>query len=216
MINIPNSTVQEILAPFGFETSDALSERIRAYIDLLLVWNRTIPLTTVTNPLEIIRFHFGESLFILSFLRPMLGRLADIGSGGGFPGVALKLAAPDLHVTLIESNRKKAAFLSELICRLNLSRTDVFRGRAEDLPDSKGAFEYISARAVGSHQQTLDWSSKRIAKGGRLGLWLGAEGSLRVLQDRGWSWDAPHLIPQTKKRYILIGTKATQTLECFT
>ena len=95
-----------------------LCERIRTYISLLLRWNQSISLTTVTNSDEILRFHFGESLFAASAFSLENGRLADVGSGAGFPGLPLAMLLPDLNVTLIESNAKKFTFLSEVVREL--------------------------------------------------------------------------------------------------
>src|SRR5579862_3510821 len=103
------------LRPYGVPESSALSEKIRIYIDLLLKWNRKIALTAVTDPVDILKFHFGESLFAISTGVCGKSRLADVGTGAGFPGLVLAMADSNLDVSLIESNLKKCAFLSEAI-----------------------------------------------------------------------------------------------------
>ena len=90
---------------------------------------RRFSLTTVTDPLEIIRFHFGESLFAAKSLPITKGRLADVGSGAGFPGLPIRMISPNVDLLLIEPNLKKVAFLAEVIRSLDLNRTEVFRGR---------------------------------------------------------------------------------------
>src|ERR1700722_10303866 len=104
MIETSDSRLSEILAPFGVKPDLALFLEMRAYIDLLLAWNRKISLTSIENPAEIVKLHFGESFFANSALSISRGRLADVGSGAGFPGIPIKMLAPDLHLSLIESN----------------------------------------------------------------------------------------------------------------
>jgi 16S rRNA (guanine(527)-N(7))-methyltransferase RsmG len=141
------------------EESAALSptqlQHISTYIDLLLRWNARINLTAIRDPEEIVTRHFGESLFAARHLFATTARkasseknypvpsvppvvkpcdsAADLGSGAGFPGIPIKLWAPHLALTLIESNQKKTAFLREVIRALTLTNVNVFPGRAEQL-----------------------------------------------------------------------------------
>src|ERR1700722_6272713 len=103
--------IAKILGAYGVATSPALADSIRNYISMLLRWNSKISLTTVVDPVDILKFHFGESLFANSGVPISFGRLADVGSGAGFPGLPLGIFLPDLEVVLIESNLKKATFL---------------------------------------------------------------------------------------------------------
>lgn len=200
-----NADIQQILAPFGVNATDSLCEQIRAYSGLLLRWNQKIALTTVTDPAEIVRFHFGESFFAASLLSPLRGRLADLGSGAGFPGLALKLIAPDLYVTLVESNVKKSTFLSEVARNLRLDGVEVARERIEDYPISCNPFDFVTARALGAHDKTLSWAQPRLATDGRIVLWVSGEDARAISRAQGWAWNPPHLIPKTKDRYILVG-----------
>src|SRR5277367_1381735 len=121
---------QEIIATlelYGINASHDLCEKIREYIAILLKWNQKIALTTVTNPNEILRFHFGESLFAVSAARIQQSRLADVGSGAGFPGLAVRLILESGKFVLIESNARKATFLSEVVRELGLDGVDVHR-----------------------------------------------------------------------------------------
>src|SRR5271155_1161393 len=107
------SQIEKALAPYGLRVSPGLSASIRGYIAILLRWNSKISLTTVVEPLEILKFHFGESFFAAAAVPITHSRLADVGSGAGFPGLPLAMLIPQLEVVLIESNLKKATFLSE-------------------------------------------------------------------------------------------------------
>ncbi len=121
----------------GWEPSPELVVQLQTYLDLLLRWNARINLTAIRDPEQIVTRHFGESLFAARVLRSAGALaperpLADIGSGAGFPGIPIKLFAPELHVTLIESQNKKATFLREVIRTLGLSHIVVHCGRAEN------------------------------------------------------------------------------------
>src|ERR1039458_6806634 len=126
--------IAELLAPFaGGETlAPRLLEALQRYLDLLLRWNARVNLTAVRDPEKIVTRHFGESLFAARILLPgregaAASTLADVGSGAGFPGVPMKLFAPQLELTLIEAHSKKAVFLREVVRSLGLDCVEVFR-----------------------------------------------------------------------------------------
>src|ERR1700676_4893190 len=96
-------------------------QQISTYIDILLRWNARINLTAIRNQEEIVTRHFGESLFLAHHIFPEVSgqaprpvRVLDIGSGAGFPALPLKIYSPQIHLTMIESNHKKATFLREV------------------------------------------------------------------------------------------------------
>ncbi len=146
------------LKDYGVATSARLCDQIRIYIDLLLRWNQKTSLTTVTDPAEILRFHFGESLLAVELVPIRHGRLADVGSGAGFPAVPIRMVAEALHVILIESNQKKATFLAEIIRELQLQNVEVRRSRMEDVDLRTETVDFVSARALGIDDDFLDWS----------------------------------------------------------
>jgi 16S rRNA (guanine527-N7)-methyltransferase len=208
MTELSNQVMQATLHPYGFLPDSVQCEAIRTYISLLLRWNQKISLTTVVDPIEIIRFHFGESLFAAFSVPIEKGRLADVGSGAGFPGLPLCIAVPGLSVTLIESNTKKAAFLAEVVRKLNLKHVDVVRQRMEDLPADLVQFDYITARALGGYKALLASARGRLAKTGKIVLWLGEEESQSMSADTSWIWRDPIHIPGSERRFILIGSSA--------
>jgi 16S rRNA (guanine527-N7)-methyltransferase len=134
------------------------------------------------------------------------GRLADVGSGAGFPGLALKLLAPDLEVFLIESVMKKAAFLLEVVRHLNLTGVKAVVSRFEDLRDTLAPLDFICARAIGDHHQLLDWAKYNLNIGGQVVLWLGVEDAKHVTALPGWTWREPIPIPESLRRSLLVGT----------
>ena len=143
--------IAELLQPFlGSANDQRLTtndlQNISTYIDLLLRWNARINLTAIRNEEEMVTRHFGESLFAARHLfppqtaqcrreRPRSCTLIDVGSGAGFPGLPIKIWAPHIHLTLIESNQKKATFLREVTRSLTLTNINVFAGRAEAYPN---------------------------------------------------------------------------------
>jgi 16S rRNA (guanine527-N7)-methyltransferase len=202
---LSDSQIQTALSPYGASPNPSQCDAIRTYIDLLLRWNSRISLTTVIDPDEILRFHIGESIAAISAAPIEKGRLADVGSGAGFPGVPLALFLPNLHVTLIESNARKATFLSEVQRQLNLNRVRVFRGRAEDLLAQDAKFDDVTARAVGKYDELLGWSSKVLNPGGKAILWLGDKDASEISAHPGWNWRVPQKIIGSQKRFLLVG-----------
>jgi 16S rRNA (guanine527-N7)-methyltransferase len=126
-------------------------ERFALYAQYLAAENKTKNLTAITDPEEITHKHFVDSLLLLPWAQPAPGAsLLDVGSGAGFPGVPLAIARPDLRVTLLESNGKKADFLRALAALLGLELR-VVCARAEDAarqPELRGRFALVTARAV--------------------------------------------------------------------
>ncbi len=116
---------------FGLSLSDSLIEKLSEHYVLLLRWNERINLTRIIEPELAARFHYLESLYGGRFLEGSIRTLVDVGSGGGFPGIPIALARPDLQVVLIEKGRKRALFLLEVARRLGLENVDVFHGRFE-------------------------------------------------------------------------------------
>jgi 16S rRNA (guanine527-N7)-methyltransferase len=183
--------IERLLRGYGLATVPELTAKIAAYIDLLLKWNRKIALTTVTDPEEIVKFHFGESLFAASRYNLEKSRLADVGSGGGFPGLPLALAFPTLSVTLIESNLKKCAFLAEILRELEVRNATIFPGRMEFLGPGPVPFDFIVARAFGQFDELRAWARAQLSDRGKLVLWLGEEDAKEISTKPTWSWGTP-------------------------
>ena len=203
---LPDSLISDCLRPYGVACNHFLADQIRRYTFLLLQWNRKVALTTITHPVEVLKFHFGESVFAVSALSIRQGCLADIGSGAGFPGLPIRMAAPHVDLTLVEPNVKKATFLSEVTRLLRLDRVTVFRGRMQDLPKTAPLFDYITARALGKHEELIGWSKPHLSKNGKLVLWLGEEDARAISKSPILAWQDPIHIPGSKKRVLLAGS----------
>ena len=140
-------SLAEGLEALGLELDAGQQERLLAFRDELARWGRVHNLTAVLDPAEMVPVHLLDSLALLPLLR---GReIADVGSGGGLPGIPLAIADPRLTVTLIEPRTKRAVFLDHVSRHLGLANVKVERCRAEDAPAGAG-YDTVVTRAFGS------------------------------------------------------------------
>ena len=213
--------IQALLEPF-LESSlpPSTLDQISIYIDLLLRWNARINLTAIRHPEEIVTRHFGESFFLARHLFPKNGtdrrplttdhrppHVLDIGSGAGFPALPLKLWAEHIHLTLIESNNKKAAFLREVARALTLTNINVIADRAEVLaarPDFPRT-EVVTLRAVEHFETVLPQAVTLLAPNATLALLIGATQIPHLTTLITMKWRPPIPVPQSNTRVLSIG-----------
>jgi 16S rRNA (guanine527-N7)-methyltransferase len=207
MAAITDESIASNLHNYGVTATPELCLAIQKYISVLLRWNEKIALTAITDPLQIVRLHFGESMFGASAVPIKEGRLADVGTGAGFPGLPLKLLIPSLDLVLIESNAKKASFLSECIRELNIAGAEVYRGRFEDVEPAETPFDFVTARALGGYSDLVAWSQRRLTLVGSLVLWLGERDAMEMRKSSNLDWRAPVPIPGSDRRVLLIGNQ---------
>ena len=150
----------------------ALAEPLLAYLGQLVRWNSAYNLTSVRDPSEMITRHVLDSLVTLPFVRGL--RLIDIGAGAGLPGIPLAMVKPELHVSLLDSNGKKARFLSHAQRTLGLKNVEVVEQRAEGYAPAE-RFSGVIARAFGSLGEFLGATSHL---GTADGQWLAMKGKL--------------------------------------
>lgn len=135
----------------GVFLDETALERFDNYAHLLVSWNEKINLTAITDPTEIVYKHFVDSLALLHYVNlPQDARMIDVGTGAGFPGVALLCAVPSLNMTLLDSTKKKLTVISDILDKLDLA-AEIVHARAEDAGrDSayREQFDYVTARAV--------------------------------------------------------------------
>ncbi len=177
MASLTSDEVAARLEARGLAVTAGEATALARFLELLAQWNRVHNLTGIRDPARLVDRHLAESLA----LEPFVGgggageaadRVADIGSGGGLPGVPLAIRLPDTRFTLIESRRKRASFLRHVAVTLGLGNITVAHGRAEslDLP----AFATVVARAVAPPAELIAIARGLVAPGGRLVILTGA------------------------------------------
>jgi 16S rRNA (guanine527-N7)-methyltransferase len=181
--------------------------QIQQYTKILWAWNEKVNLTAIRDPLEILYRHFCESMFGARHLPVENCRLADVGSGGGFPGLPLKILRPDLNVFLVESNVKKATFLAEVIRELGLTDARVLVNRFEELGEEVAPLDVVCSRALGDFASFLAWAASPQVGAKQALLWLGGRDLEEVRALPGWSWAEPTSVPKSLQRFILLGTR---------
>ena len=145
--------------------AETLTPPLMQYLALLRKWNGTYNLTAVRDPAEMIPKHLLDSLSILPHLQT--GTLADLGTGPGLPGIPVALARPDIEVTLVESNGKKARFMREVIRTLKIPNARVSESRIEAV-DAPGEYTQITARALATLSEILTLGGHLLTPEGRL------------------------------------------------
>jgi 16S rRNA (guanine527-N7)-methyltransferase len=159
----------------GVRLDAATAALCARYADLLIERNTTMNLTAITTPADIATKHFLDS-FTAVAARTWTGheRIIDVGSGAGFPGLALHLALPATRVTLVESMRKKARFLEEVASTLGLEGVEVRNERAEALAQARRErYDVATARAVGTLGAILEYLLPFLRVGGDAIAWKG-------------------------------------------
>ena len=214
-------SLQRELSAVDIELTPRQMEQLETHFELLIKWNQKINLTAIRELNEIAARHFGESLFLSNLLPEPKGLMVDVGSGGGFPGLPLKIAWPETHAILLEPNHKKETFLKEVIRSCGLEGIEV---RAEWLEEAAAGLEgraaLVTMRAVRHSKELLLDLAKLLQPEGRAALFLGAADAASITASSvsattGFEWQTPTPIPHSDQRVILIGhvVSAPQTGE---
>jgi 16S rRNA (guanine527-N7)-methyltransferase len=155
----PAELWQTLAQKAGLTLNHVQTGQLGIYLDLLLSANQRMNLTRITERADAEVLHVGDALTLLPHLPPEVRRLADVGSGGGVPGVVLAIARPEIHVTLIESTRKKADFLRATAAELKLANLAVEPRRAEEVArtSQRESFDVVVARAVALLPILVEW-----------------------------------------------------------
>jgi 16S rRNA (guanine527-N7)-methyltransferase len=201
------STIRKALSEFQIDVNADQIAQIQEYIRLLLVWNEKVNLTAIRDPLEILYRHFCESMFATKVVDLGKCRLADIGTGGGFPGLAVKILLLEAQIVLVESNIKKATFLAEVVRALGLTGANVMVSRYEELGEEIAPIDFLLARALGEFEVFLKWAASERVDAKRVVLWVGAADVEQVQKSPRWAWEPAVTVPQSLRRVLMIGTK---------
>jgi 16S rRNA (guanine527-N7)-methyltransferase len=199
--------ISKALGEFQIEATSEQITSIQRYMTLLLAWNDKINLTAIRDPLEMLYRHFCESMYAAVAVPLQGGRLADVGSGGGFPGLPLKIIRPELHVFLIESNVKKATFLAEAVRELDVAEARVLVSRYEELGEEIAPLDVVCSRALGEFEKFLNWTGSAQVAAKQVILWAGGRDIEEIKKIEGWSWREPISIPLSLQRFLLVGAR---------
>lgn len=154
----------------NIEITDSQIDQFIKYKDILLEWNQKMNLTAITEEKEVMIKHFLDSLSCIQtkYLKDE-GKMIDVGTGAGFPGIPLKIALPNIELTLLDSLKKRIGFLEEVCTELNLSEVEFVHGRAEDFgqdKDYREKYEYVVSRAVAALNTLVEYCLPFVKVGG--------------------------------------------------
>lgn len=156
-------------AAFGVELTDEMCERFDIYAATLIEWNEKMNLTAITDPSGIVTRHFADSLTFFTVAQPQKSAsLIDVGSGAGFPGLALKIVRPDLDITLLDGTMKRITFLNEAASRMGLA-VNAVHARAEEAavkPQMREKYDFAAARAVAAMNVLAEYCLGFVKPGG--------------------------------------------------
>lgn len=191
------------LTECGIPHDEALPGKLLRYHELLLDWNTRMDLTAVTDEAEMMDRHYVDSLSALRVpgLIPRAGRLIDVGTGAGFPGLPLALACPELQVTLMDAQQKRLNFLQAVIDDLGVRNVTLVHARAEDgaqFPQHREKYDVAVARAVASLAVLSEYLLPYVKVGGKALCWKGP-----ALMEE---------IPQGRKAAFLLGGKVGEPI----
>lgn len=174
------NTLKEYLKINNIELYDDAAKKFELYMDELIEWNKKVNLTAIREPQAIIVKHFYDSM--LGMVIPQWtgkGKLLDLGTGAGFPGIPLKIINPDLEVVLVDSLQKRVIFLQNIIEKLCLKNTVAIHGRAEEIGQDQShreKYDWVVSRAVARLPVLAEYCIPLVKKGGRFLAYKGPEG----------------------------------------
>jgi 16S rRNA (guanine527-N7)-methyltransferase len=162
---LPRQQLSAGAARLGLALSPAVLDALMHYLALIEKWNRVYNLTAIRDPAQMVTHHLLDSLSIVPFVRG--GRLLDVGSGAGLPGVAIAAVMPDLKCTLLDCNGKKTRFLTQVAIELKLPNIEVVQSRVEDYRPAF-LFDCIVSRAFADLAEFIALAAPLLGKDGQL------------------------------------------------
>jgi 16S rRNA (guanine527-N7)-methyltransferase len=221
LLKLPQAT-RDLL---GIELTAEQQAAFERYERELVEWNESrVNLTAITEPLAVEMRHFLDSLSVLRVVQPAAGaRMIDVGTGGGFPGIPLKIVCPSLNLTLLEATGKKTAFLEHVVKELKLNNVKVVQARAEEAgqnPAHREQYDLVVARAVAFMPTLVEYLLPLAKIGGRCIAMKGesaaqevalAENALRLLGGRLQQLTAIELPHVAETHYLTVFDKIAAT-----
>jgi len=177
----PQGALERGLGELRLALPSGTIDKLLAYLELLAKWNQTYNLTAIREPLQAVSHHLLDSLAVLRELSTFAGTLADVGSGGGLPGIPIAIAEPARQVTLNDASEKKCAFLRQAVIELGLRNTTVHVGRVEAWRPADG-FAVVISRGFASLMDFIAGCRHLVAPSGVLAAMKGAYPRDELLQ----------------------------------
>lgn len=160
--------------------------QFQSYMEQLLEWNTKLNLTAITEPKEFAEKHFIDCLWPLQWFNPAGKTCIDVGTGAGFPGIPLKLAVPQMQLTLLDSLQKRLTVLSDVCTKLNIT-AEIVHARAEEgsrKPELREQFDFAFARAVAPLSVLCEYCLPFVKPGGYFCAWKGPAGAEELTESR--------------------------------
>lgn len=182
----PHEALRSGVQDLRLALPDGALEKLITYLGLLAKWNKTYNLTAIRDPMQAVSHHLLDSLAVIPQLPASSGALADVGSGGGLPGIPIAIAEPERAVTLNDVSQKKGAFLRQAAIELGLSNARVHVGRVESWRPTD-RFAVVISRGFASLASFIASCRHLVAPGGTLAAMKGAYPEAELAEaDAGW------------------------------
>lgn len=183
------------------ELSTGVAEQFAAYYELLQHWNARLNLTSIRSAEAVLQHHFLECIFCAQQLPAGVRNALDYGSGAGLPGIPIGLCRPEIHVTLAESQGKKASFLREAVRSLRING-EVYSGRVEEM-SAERHFDVVTLRAVDRMKLAVESAASRVLERGWLAI-LSTRGGAEV--PAGFS-SQELAVPGSERRIVIVASR---------
>lgn len=220
-----NEDFIEALSSAGITLTTQQVRQFERYYELLVATNEHVNLTAITEKKDVYLKHFYDSLTVAMYeqkLKSSESTLIDIGTGAGFPSLPLKIAFPDLKITMVDALKKRVNFLQEVVDTLDLTGVEIVHGRAEDIgqnPKYRENFDYATARAVARTSVLAEYTLPFVKIGGRFLVMKGSAAYQELLDGQkalamlGGQVNEEFVftLPNGDQRYIQIVDKKTKT-----
>ncbi len=222
MIDFNIKEIVPLCEKFGLCLDSTAQERLSTYGNLLLFWNEKMNLTAIKEPKEVLYKHFYDCLLFFKDVNvPENAKIIDVGTGAGFPGMVLKIARPDISLTLLDGLNKRLVFLNEVLSQTELEAQTVHM-RAEDAGKSdkyREKYDIACARAVAPLNVLCEYCIPFVKKGGHFVAMKGATAKEELDKSKNayhlLGCDKPNIICETltgnESRAFIISKKISQT-----